>query len=46
MGSCREPVVIGDELSPYWPPALEAAVLTNYTLGLERHSELIQVMSE
>lgn len=25
--------------------ALEAAVLTNYTLRLERHSEIIQVMS-
>lgn len=32
------PVVAGDELSPYWPPAPEAAVLTNYTLGIERHS--------
>lgn len=45
---CRRgvPVVAGDELSPYWPPAPEAAVLTNYTLGIERRSEIIQVTSE
>lgn len=27
------------------PPALEAAVATNYTLGIERHSEIVQVTS-
>lgn len=42
----RQPLVTGDELSPYWPPAPEAAVLTNYTLRFECHSANIQVMSK
>ena len=42
----RRPVVNGDELSTYWPAAAEAAVLTNYTLGLERRSAIIQVMPD
>ena len=39
-------VVNGDELSPCWPAAAEVAVLTNYTLGLERHSAITQVLPD